>query len=423
MFAFLGGVRMKTRKVALIDCQAFYCSVEKAAHPDLFNKPVVVGDPARRGGIVLSACPIAKSFGVSTAMRNFEALAVCPDITIVRPRMRTYIDVSTVITEIYESFTDLVEQWSIDEAFVQISGSEALFGPTEDIIRQIQTKVMLSCGVWVRAGVSSTKVLAKMATDNFAKQSENGIFELPEDQVESILWPLPVSSMYMVASKMSAHFFRMGITTIGDIARLELGEFKRRMRVRMGRGADIAAEYYWQTSRGLDPSPVVPNTRAKPKSITRGRTVRSQLYQTLEAIEPLLIELVIEVCRTSRRYNSMGRVVTVGVGTVTRGFSRQMTLSTPTCLEHHVIAAARELFLKHWNGDPLTHLAVDLSRLTDDNTYQLDLFEDIEKNLRLAKAQDQIKDRFGNAAILRASSLLGTAQAKERAIMIGGHFA
>ncbi|OPH53004.1 DNA polymerase IV [Paenibacillus ferrarius] len=411
------------RSIMLVDCQSFYASVEKSAHPELCNKPVAVGDPARKSGIVLAACPIAKSYGVSTAMRNFEALAVCPDLTIVRPRMKTYIDVSTLITEIYESFTDLVEPWSIDEQFIDVTGSTALFGSPEKIARQMQTKVMLSTGVWIRAGISSTKILAKMATDNFAKKSDSGIFELPADQAESILWPLPISRMYMVGSRMTVHFVKMGLNTIGDIARLELGEFKRRMRIRMGRQSDIKAEYYWQTARGIDPSPVVARAFAKPQSITRGRTVQSTKYQTMEDIEPLMIELVIEVCRTSRRYNSMGRVVTVSVGTMTGGFSRQMTIPSPTCLEHHVVSVARELFKKYWNGDPLTHLAVDLSQLTNDSTYQLDLFEDIERNLRLAKAQDNIKDRFGGAAIIRASSLLGTAQAKERAIMIGGHYA
>ncbi|MFC5449052.1 DNA polymerase IV [Paenibacillus aestuarii] len=407
----------------LVDCQSFYASVEKAAHPELSNKPVAVGDPARKSGIVLAACPLAKSFGVTTAMRNFEALAVCPDLTIVRPRMKTYIDVSTLITEIYETFTDLVEPWSIDEQFIDVTGSRSLFGSPAEIAQRMQTKVMLSTGIWVRAGISSTKILAKMATDNFAKKSESGIFELPADQIESILWPLPISNMYMVGSRMTAHFIRMGLNTIGDIARLDLGEFKRRMRIRMGRQSDIKAEYYWQTARGIDPSPVVARAFSKPKSITRGRSLQSQRYQTMEDIEPLLIELVIEVCRTSRRNNCMGRVVTIGAGTVTRGFSRQMTIPSPTCLEHHVVSAARELFQKNWNGDPLTHLAVDLSQLTDDSTYQLDLFEDIERNLRLAKAQDSIKDRFGSASILRASSLLKTAQAKERAIMIGGHYA
>lgn len=410
------------RTIMLSDCQSFYASVEKAAHPDLCNKPVVVGDPDRNG-IVLAACPIAKSYGVSTAMRIFEARAVCPDLTIVRRRMKTYIDVSTLITEIYESFTDLVEPWSIDEQFIDVTGSTALFGSPEKIARQMQTKVMLSTGVWVRAGISSTKILAKMATDNFAKKSDSGIFELPADQVESILWPLPVSKMYMVGSRMTVHFEKMGLNTIGDIARLELGDFKKRMRHRMGRQSDIKAEYYWQTSRGIDPSPVVARAVTNPKSITRGRTLRSQLYQTMEDIEPLMIELVIEVCRTSRRHNNLGRVVTVSAGTMTRGFSRQMTISSPTCLEHHVVSAARELFQKHWNGDPLTHLAIDLSQFTDDSTYQLDLFEDIERNLRLAKSQDTIKDRFGAASIIRASSLLETAQARERASMIGGHFA
>lgn len=176
---------------------------------------------------------------------------------------------------------------------------------------------MLSTGVWVRGGISSTKVLAKMATDNFAKKSESGIFTLLIDQIESILWPRPVSQMYMVGSRMTADFMRMG------------------------RQSDIQSEYYWQTGRGIDPSPVVAGKYNKPKSITRGRALRWQLYKTFGDIEPLLLELVIEVCRTSRRYNSKGRVVTVSAGTTngvsSKGFSRQTTLPNSSCLEQQIV--------------------------------------------------------------------------------------
>ncbi|SEN14318.1 DNA polymerase IV [Paenibacillus sp. OV219] len=418
---------MKDRIIMLIDCQSFYASVEKATHPEYANKPVVVaGDPERRSGIILAACPIAKAKGVKTAERLGEALAKCPELVAIRPRMQTYISVSLMITEAYKTFTPLVEPWSIDEQFLDLSGSTSLFGSPFEIARQIQATVMLSTGVWVRAGISSTKVLAKMATDNFAKKSESGIYELPQDRLESTLWPLTINNMYMVGSKMTMHFMRMGINTIGDLARLELYEVKRRMRSRMGKQSDIKATYYWQTARGIDPSPVVSGSIVAPKSIARGRALRWSNYQTLEEIEPLLLELVIEVCRTSRHYKYHGHKVSVSVGTTngvaSSGFSRQMTLSDPSCLEHHILKAAHNLFLAHWDGNPLTHLSVDLSQLSDNSVYQLDMFEDLPRHHNLALVKDSIKNKFGEASILSASSLLKSAQARERANMIGGHF-
>jgi len=116
------------RVVLLVDCQSFYASVEKAAHPEYRNKPLAVaGDPSRRSGIILAACPIAKQRGVTTAEALGEALGKCPDLVIVRPRMQTYIEVSLLITEIFESFTELVEPFSIDEQFLDVTGSIAYF--------------------------------------------------------------------------------------------------------------------------------------------------------------------------------------------------------------------------------------------------------------------------------------------------------
>src|SRR5690349_9621582 len=112
-----------SRQILLIDGQSFYASVEKAAYPEYRDKPVAVADPTRRSGIVLAACPIAKSRGVTTAARVGEAMAICPELIVIRPRMQTYIQVSLLITEIFESYTDLVEPYSIDEQFLDISGS------------------------------------------------------------------------------------------------------------------------------------------------------------------------------------------------------------------------------------------------------------------------------------------------------------
>ncbi len=414
------------RTIFLIDGQSFYASIEKAARPDLKNKPVAVGDPDRKSGIILAACPLAKSRGVTTAERVGGALAKCPELIVIRPRMQTYITVSLLITEIFESFTDQVEPYSIDEQFLDVTGSIAYFGTPEDMARQIQTRVLLSTGVWARCGIGPTKILAKMATDNFAKKTPEGIFKLDASNIESALWRLPVHQMFMVASRMTRHFMRMGLHTIGDIARLDLGDFKRRMRQEMGKQSDIQAEYYWQTARGIDPSPVEPCIRNTLKSVSHGKTLRSSLYRKLEDIEVVLLELVIEVCRRSRRLGLMGRVLSVGAaetdGERSRSFNRQVTLSEPTSLSHEVAAAANELFKTYWSGLPVSHLYISLTDLTDDSEFQLTLFDDRVKAYSLERAIDEIKDRYGSAAIMRTSSLLQSGIAREREGQIGGHY-
>jgi len=414
------------RTIFLVDGQSFYASVEKSAHPELANKPIAVGDPARRSGIILAACPLAKSRGVTTAERVGEALGKCPDLVVIRPRMQRYIEVSLLITRIFESVTDLVEPYSIDEQFLDVTGSIGAFGSAEEIARYIQKHVKLSTGVWSRIGIGPSKILAKMATDNFAKKREDGIFRLDYSNLETDLWPLPVSQMFMVASRMTNHFVRMGLPQIGDIARMDLGEFKRRMRREMRKQSDIQAEYYWQTARGIDPSPVESAIRGALQSVSHGKTLPRGHYKRQEDNEVVLLELVVEVCRRARRLGYQGRVVSVGAaetdGERSSWFGRQTTLQQPTSLTHEVAAAARRLFLANWKGLPLTNLHISLTQLSDDSTYQLTLFEDRSAAYSLEKATDAIKDRYGSSALMRASSLLASGVARERAGQIGGHY-
>jgi nucleotidyltransferase/DNA polymerase involved in DNA repair len=418
---------MKEQVIALVDCQSFYASVEKAARPELANKPVAIGDPARDSGIILAACPVAKAKGVTTAERINQARTKCPELVVIRPRMGTYIKVSLHITEIYETFTDLVEPFSIDEQFLDLTGSLKHYESEVELARQIQTRVKLSTGVWVRVGIGPTKILAKTSTDNFAKKNAAGIFRLDYSNIEQELWPLPIHQMFMVAGRMSKHFFRMGLHTIGDLARLELGDFKRRMRYEMGKQSDIQAEYYWQTARGIDPSPVKTGIRAaKHKTISHGKALRASFYRKLEDIEVVLLELVVEVCRRCRRHGSMGSVLSVCAvetdGERSTWFNRQVTLPEPSAITHEIAAAAQKLFRAYWTGMPVSRLTVALGSLTEDSTYQLTLFDDRPRALAMERALDSIKDRYGSAAIMRASSLLESGVARERAGQIGGHY-
>jgi DNA polymerase IV len=417
----------RERTIFLVDCQSFYASVEKAAHPEYKDRPVAVaGDPERRSGIILAACPIAKARGVTTAERLGEAIGKCPELVIVRPRMQTYIVVSLLITEIFETFTDLVEPYSIDEQFLDVTGSLAYFGDTEEIARQIQNKILLNTGVWARVGISSTKILAKTATDNFAKKNGSGIFTLPKTDVESVLWPLAVDRMFGVGSRMTNHFKRMGLHTIGDIGRMHLGDFKRLLATRMGRNSDIHAELLWQTARGDDPSPVSPGTLYDAQKAVGHQMTLPRDYAAKEEIEVILLELAEEVCRRSRTKGYMGRVVSAGAQGADfdrpTGFFRQATLPDCTDITAEVYEAAKRIFFKHWNGQPVRKIGVTLSGLSPADQYQLTLFGDREKQREMARVTDGIKDRFGGGAILRASSLLSAGQALERTAKIGGHY-
>jgi DNA polymerase-4 len=416
----------KERLIMLADCQSFYASVEKAAHPEYRDHPLAVaGDPARRSGIILAACPLAKSRGVSTAQRLGEALAQCPDLIVIKPRMQTYIDVSLLITRTLEQFSNLVEPFSIDEQFIDLTHSLALFGDAQTIARQIQSRVYLQTGVWTRIGISSTKILAKMACDIYAKKITNGIFTLPLDEVATHLWNQPVHKMFGVGSRMTAHFARMGISTIGDIARTPLPQFKEKMRIRMGKNSDIQAEVYWRTAHGYDDSPVSPQTHDLQQTIGHQMTLPYD-YSAKSQIDIILLELSDEVCRRSRAKGYSGSVVCVGAQGADydqpTGFYHQMKLPDPTNISSEVYHNAQQLFYRYWDGLPVRKIAVSLSKLARDDEYQLTLLDNRERTRQLEHVTDKLKNKYGSTTILRASSLLAGAQAKERSVKIGGHY-
>ncbi|WP_163857960.1 DNA polymerase IV [Paenibacillus elgii] len=408
----------KKRIVMLADCQSFYASVEKAAHPEYRDQPLVVaGDPARRSGIILAACPLAKQHGVTTAERLGEALAKCPNLVVIRPRMQEYIRVSLQITEIFQSYTDLVEPYSIDEQHLDITGSLGLFGDPISIAQSIQRKVMKELEIYIRIGISENKILSKMACDNFAKRNESGIFQLHIEELHATLWRLPVNQMFMVGSRMRRHLEKMGIYTIGQLAQTPLAKLKSKW--------GINGEVLWLIANGIDNSPVSPGSHDRQKAIGHQMTLPFD-YRTLDQIMIPLLEISELVCQRCRAKGYMGWVVSVGSQGADfdrpTGFHRQMKLSDPTNLTDDVFKTAAALFKQHWDGLPIRKIGVTLSQLVSDQEYQLVLFDDKEKKLRLEKTADQIKKKYGNDSIMRASSLREHGQARDRAQKIGGHY-
>jgi DNA polymerase-4 len=418
----------RQRVVMLADCQSFYASVEKAEHPEYKDLPLVVaGDPERRSGIILAACPLAKQFGVTTAERLGDSLAKCPNLIIVKPRMKLYIDTSMRITQIYESFTDLVEPYSIDEQFLDVTGSLQLYGPPEKLAELIQARVLAETGIYTRFGIAENKILAKTACDNYAKKNESGIYTLTKDLLEETLWTLPVGKMFMVGNRMNAHFNAMGMPTIGHIARTPLDKLKAMMRRKFGKNSDINAELYWRIASGIDDSPVTPGThQVAPTTVGHMMTLPRD-YGSLAEIKVVLLELVELVCQRCRSKGYMGHVVSVGCMGADydrpSGFNRQMKMEDPTNITNQVYRAAVTLLQKHWDGLPVRKVGVSLSQFSADDEYQLSLFDlHREKSIALEKTTDAIKLKYGDASIMRAVSITASGQAQDRSAKIGGHY-
>lgn len=422
----------RKKVIFLADCQSFYASVEKMEHPEYRDKPVVVaGDPARRSGIVLAACPIAKSYGITTAERIGESIAKCPELVIIRPRMEHYLKVSMAITEIYMSFTDLVEPYSIDEQFLDVTGSLQLFGngDPEEFAKEVQRAVLLQTGIYTRFGIGETKVLAKTACDNYAKKNASGICRLYQGSLQDTLWQLPIHKLFMAGSRMTRHFTYMGIHSIGELANTPLDQLKRMLRRRLGRQADIDATLYWQIANGIDNSPVSPGThQLPPKSVGHMMTLPRD-YTTLPEIRTIILELAELVCLRCRSINVKGAVISVACAGASfdrpTGFSRQATMLDATNVTNYVYRAAVALFRKHWDGQPVRRVGVSLSGFSTGDEYQVSLFgsgDDREKLMALERATDGLKRKYGDTAILRAASITAAGQAQDRAAKIGGHY-
>jgi DNA polymerase-4 len=408
----------KNKVIFLVDMQSFYASVEKAAHPEYKDRPLIVaGDPARRSGIVLAACPLAKKQGITTAERLGSALKRCPEAVVVQPRMQQYINISIHITNILERFSDLVEPYSIDEQFVDVTGSQTLFGPPEQIAYSIQEAIAQEIGVYARVGIGPNKLLAKVACDNFAKKNKNGIFNLNHSNMQESMWSLPVSNMFGIGGRMTYHLMKLGIHTVGDLAKFPLEKLQQRW--------GINGHVLWLSANGKDTSPVSPHTHETQKAIGHHMTLPRD-FASWEDIQVVLLELSEEVCRRARLKGFMGQTVSVSCRGADfdhpTGFHRQSKLADPTQHASDVFEAIRQLFQAFWDGQPIRGAGVALSQLTSDDLYQIDLFRDQEKERQLDSAMDTIKTKYGTGAIVRAASLTHAGQAYERSAKIGGHY-
>lgn len=382
------------RTILLADMNSFFASVTQALEPDLLGKPLLIaGDKEKRHGIILAASYEAKGTGVKTGMAVWEAKTYCPQAIIRLPNYPAYIDFSSRILNILRDFSPLVEPFSIDEAFVELTGTEELLGPPLNVAKRIKERIKKEIGILCSIGIGPSKVTAKMAAE---LQKPDGLTILNWEDIPSRLWPLPVGELYGVGRKMNTHLQNMGIRTIGDLATSPVDLIQRRFGIIGTRLHDFA--------NGQDSSPVDPHSLDRVKGIGHQITLPRD-YTGSEDIKTVLLELSEAVCRRARLGNYVGKTVSLYVrGDDFSGLGRSRSMKTPTAYPQSVFNLAWKLFEEHWPQDkPLRLLGIALGNLSQPKFQQLCLFDREEK---LYRAIDVIKDRYGEMSLLRTNFLL-----------------
>jgi len=376
---------------------AFYAAVEQRDHPAYRGLPVIVGaDPKQgRGRGVVSTCSYeARTYGVHSAMPISQAYRLCPQAVYLPVRMARYREISERIVAIVQRYTDLVEPLSIDEAFLDVTGSTRLFGPADAIARRIKQDIRREQHLIASVGVAANKFLAKLASD---LSKPDGLLILHEADVESFLRDLPVSRLWGVGQKTTCQLESLGLRTIGQVARWPPSQ----LTARFGKlGAHI-----WRLAHGVDDRPVEPQRIAQ--SIGAERTFAEDTAE-LEMLRRTLLELAEKVGQRLRAEGFMAAKVTLKFRDADFAtLTRSRPLETPTAAALDLYAAASQLLDNiPARARPVRLLGIAASELMPLDQGQLPLFPDAAlKRLQAEQAEDAIKARFGPHAITRAALL------------------
>lgn len=379
------------RVIFLVDMNAFFISCEKIRHPEIEGKPAAVaGDPVNRTGIILTANYEARKYGIKTTMILREAFRLCPDLIIIPPDHRFYEKMSKEVMQILSSYTPLIEQNSIDEAWLDMTGCESLFGQPLVSARSIMDRIKNELNLWCSIGISENKFLAKIASE---MKKPLGITELWINDIQEKLWPLPVNYLYGVGKQTAKKLNGIGISTIKELA-LANREY---IYNKLGKtGVELVL-----LANGIDDSPVTVN-REDAKSIGRSTTLPHDITD-IEYAKAILMELSDDLGMTARKSGKKGHTVQITIkysnfNTITR----QRSIN-PSCNVKDIYAAGVKLLESNWNNEPVRLLGISLSGFQNDGE-QISLFHLVDANE--AKSDDKIDNL--EDAILKIRKKYGT---------------
>jgi DNA polymerase-4 len=384
---------LATLAIAHVDCDAFYATIEKRDDPTLADKPVIVG--GRQRGVVLTACYVARTYGVRSAMPMFEARRLCPHASVVRPNMEKYAEVGRQVRALMRDLTPLVEPVSIDEAFMDLSGTQRLHGVAPaKTLAGFAERVERELSITVSVGLSCNKFLAKIASD---LDKPRGFAVLGGGEAAKFLATKPVSLIFGVGKVTQARFARDGLRTIGDLVRIGEVELMRRYGAEGVRLSRLA--------RGLDDRRVTPERETKSVS---AETTFDQDIAEFRQLELRLWRLSEKVSARLKGSELAGSTVTLKLKTADfRIRTRAYSYDHPTQLAAKIFAAGRELLARETDGTQFRLLGIGVTALCDANAADLiDLIDLLDRRTTQAeRAIDRLRERFGEEAVVKGLAL------------------
>lgn len=408
------------RKIVCLDMRSFYASCAAADEGlDVMNTPIaIIGNQEQKGSVVLAASPpLKKEFGVKTGTRLFE-IPDHPDIRIIEPKMGFFVDVSMEITRLLSEYVpkEAIHVYSVDESFIDLSGTERLWGPIEETIQRIQDDLLDMFQLPSAMGMGPNMLMSKLALDIEAKKT--GFARWTYEDVPKKLWPVsPLREMWGIGPRMEKNLNGMGIFSVGDLANSSLAELESKF--------GVMGNQLYHHAWGIDLSDLGSSIIEGQVSYGKGQILFRD-YRKPEDILAVVLEMTEDVARRAREAGKVGRTVHLGVGyskdAFGGGFHRSRSMEEGTNDTMKIYNMCVKLLAEHFEELPVRRLSVTLSNLEPEHSMQLSLF-DVQKwrNRKLGAAMDQIRSKYGSASLLRAVSYTDAGTARTRAKLIGGH--
>lgn len=414
---------MPDKPIICIDMKSFYAScIAMLEGLDILKDPIaVVGNFSQPGSVVLAASPVMKErFKIKTGNRRYE-IPKHPDIKLFEPKMSFFLQMSMTITKLIANYVpvDAIHVYSVDESFVDLTGTEKLWGSAEETTKEIQRAILDQFNVPSAVGMGPNMLMAKLALDIDAKKT--GFAKWTYEDVPTKLWPVrPLSEMWGIGKQMEANLNKLGIQTVGGLANADLDELEKQFGV-MG---NQLYHHAWGIDLSKLGEPLVKNPSL---SFGKGQMLMRD-YHTRKEISVVLLEMCEDVMKRARDAGFVGRTISLGLSysrnAMTKGFHRSKTISTPTNETLEMYKVCIELLDEHFAGEPARQLSVRISNLDREHSIQLDLFDDRKPQKQLiGPTMDAIRNKFGSTAILRAVSFTGAGTAINRDRLVGGHLA
>lgn len=413
--------KFPNRHIAILDMISFYASCIATLHDlDVQKVPIaVVGNLKQKGSVVLAASPpMKKRFLIKTGSRLYE-IPNHPEIKLFNPQMNYFLEMSMEVTKILHKYAppEAIHVYSVDESFIDLTGTEKLWGEPADTVKEIQKDICTRLNLPSTAGMGPNMLMAKLALDLEAKKT--GFAQWGFEDIPTKLWPVyPLSEMWGIGRKTEKKLNQMGILTVGDLAHASLASLEAEF--------GVMGNQYYHHAWGIDLSKIG-DTKFSKGQVSYGKSqILLRDYQTHEEVNVVILEMCEDVARRAREKKQAGRTISLGIGYSKHayggGFYRSRTLPEATNDTMEIYKVCQMLFNENYDHRPVRQVSVSISKLEDEAFLQLSLFDLKKWQIRqLGETMDDIRSAYGSTALLRAVSLTDAGTAITRSKLVGGH--